>query len=196
MSWMDIVKTVGKVAPIAGTLLGGPLGGSVGGMISSVLGVENTPEAVATALKDPAQVLELKKFEIEHKSELVRLNLEAETKQLSEVNQTIRAEAASSDPYVRRWRPTFGYCVAGAWTLQVLGIIFAVIWAVIAAPEKASEVINAIGALCGALTASWAVALAVLGVNVHKRSKDKETAAGTPAPAGILSTIVNAIGSN
>jgi len=40
-----------------------------------------------------------------------------------------------------------------------------------------------------ALTPMWGIALAVLGVNVHKRSQDKQVAAGQ-APSGILNAIM------
>lgn len=68
MSWSDIGKTIGKVAPMLGTLLAPATGGAslaVGALISSVLGVENEPEAIATALKnDPDAFLKLKELEL------------------------------------------------------------------------------------------------------------------------------------
>jgi hypothetical protein len=101
-----------------------------------------------------------------------------ETKRLESVNQTMRAEYTSGDPYVRRARPTFIYSMALSWTAQMLAISVLVIWK----PEQAGPVI---GALVG-LGTMWSVALTIIGVAVHSRTKDKQVAAGQ-APAGILS---------
>ncbi len=46
------------------------------------------------------------------------MTLEAETARLAEVNQTVRAEYGSQDPFVRRWQPLFGYMIALTWGLQ------------------------------------------------------------------------------
>ena len=71
---------------------------------------------------------------------------------------------------MRRWRPIWGYVTAGP-----------------------NALLAGAAGLLGALAVQWSVALAVLGVNVAKRSEDKATQAGqTPAP-GILGAIVNGI---
>ena len=49
------------------------------------------------------------------------------------------------------------------------------------------------GEFLGALTVQWSVALAVLGVNVSKRSQDKATHAGQAPTPGILGAVVNRI---
>jgi len=182
MNWKDIKHAVGKVAPIAGTLLGGPAGGTVGGLLAMVLGVQDTPDAVARALKtDPQATIKLRHMELTHTEQMQRLQLESETNRLTEVNKTMRAEVAALDPFVRRWRPMFGYAVALTWVVQALAIAYAMV----AAPDNASNIINAVTAL----TPMWGIALAVLGVNVHKRSQDKQVAAGQ-APSGILNAIM------
>ncbi len=90
-----------------------------------------------------------------------------------EVNATMRAETRAEDAYVRRWRPTFGYAVTAAWALQMAAIA----WAVVAHPPDAPAILAA----AASLSAMWGVALAVLGVAVHERSRDKALAAGQPA---------------
>ena len=74
MSWDDIGKTIGKVAPMLGTLLAPATGGAslaVGALISSVLGVENEPEAIDKALKnDPDAFLKLKELELKESDSL------------------------------------------------------------------------------------------------------------------------------
>jgi hypothetical protein len=122
------------------------------------------------------------------------MHLEAETTRLSQVNKTMRAEAASDDGYVRRWRPTFGYAVALAWVVQAFGIIGACLYAAIASPTEAGPIINAVGNMVSALGMQWAVALSVLGVNVAKRSQDKQVAAGQQPGGGILGAISKRLG--
>lgn len=89
-----------------------------------------------------------------------------ETDQLKEINQSLRAEVQSQDPYVRRMRPTFGYLMALTWAAQM----FAVSYIMVFETDKASVVIEAIESL----SAIWAVGLSVLGIYVYKRSEDKK----------------------
>ena len=67
MDWKDIGKTIGKVAPMIGTLLAPATGGAsvaIGALVSSVLGVENTPEAVEAEIKaNPEALLKIKELE-------------------------------------------------------------------------------------------------------------------------------------
>ena len=74
MEWSDIGKTIGKVAPMLGTLLAPVTGGAsvaVGALIASALGVENEPEAIATAIKnDPEALLKIKELEYKEQDSL------------------------------------------------------------------------------------------------------------------------------
>jgi hypothetical protein len=97
--------------------------------------------------------------------ETARAESRADARVLAAVNRTIRAESASADPYVRRWRPTFGYVVAAAWGSQMAALS----WAIVTTPDSAPGLINAMTSL----TTIWGVALGVLGVSVVKRSHDK-----------------------
>jgi len=72
----------------------------------------------------------------------------------------------AEDPYVRRWRPTFGYAVALAW----LATMAACAWAVVRTPAEAPAIIAALVNT----SPIWAVALGVLWVSVVKRSQDKQ----------------------
>lgn len=65
MNWSDIASTVGKAAPMLGTLIAGPAGAAVGSLVASALGTSNTPEAVSTALQDPASMVKLREIEAE-----------------------------------------------------------------------------------------------------------------------------------
>ena len=75
-AWDKIKDVVGSVAPVAGSLLAGPAGGAVGSMLASALGVDNTPDAVAAAIKsDPQAAVKIR--EIEAQLEQTRLEVAA-----------------------------------------------------------------------------------------------------------------------
>lgn len=107
--WEKIKDTVARVAPVAGSLLGGPAGGAVGGLIASALGVDNDPDAVASAIKtDPNAALKLKQVEMQ--LEQTRLEVRGDV---------IKAEANGESWLQRNWRPLmmiwFGILVGGYW---------------------------------------------------------------------------------
>lgn len=80
MDWKSIGSTVGAAAPLLGGLLGGPAGAAVGTIVSGLLGCNNSPEAVSAALAaDPQALLTLKKYEMDHATELRQIDLD-ETK--------------------------------------------------------------------------------------------------------------------
>lgn len=85
---------------------------------------------------------------------------------LKAINESLRAEIASSDPYVRRMRPTFGYLMAFTWTLQMSAIAYIMVFET----AQASIVVRAVESL----SSIWAVALSVLGIYVYKRSEEKK----------------------
>ena len=87
---------------------------------------------------------------------------------IEQVNASLRAESASSDPYVRRMRPTFGYIMAVTWAAQMLAIAVVIL----EDPAKATIILNAMDSL----SMIWTVGLSVLGVYVYKRSQEKGVA--------------------
>jgi|LGVF01.1.fsa_nt_gb uncharacterized membrane protein len=74
MEWKDIGQTIGKVAPMLGTLLAPATGGAsiaIGALVSSVLGVENEPQAIADAIKnDPEALIKIKELEFKEQESL------------------------------------------------------------------------------------------------------------------------------
>lgn len=109
-----------------------------------------------------------------HMERMATIEIEETKAALAQVNETFRTEARSEDAYVRRWRPTFGYVVALTWTLQM----GALAWAVVADPLQAPPVFEA----AANMSMMWGIALAVLGVAVHQRSRDKALGAANPPP--------------
>ena len=118
MKWKDISKVIGSAAPIVGGLIGGPAGAGIGTAISQILGVANTPDAVVNALKtDPDALVKLKQYEIDHKYDLQKLQLEAVKADLADVqdarNRQNQHEIATGKSdvnlYVLAWTIVAGF---------------------------------------------------------------------------------------
>ena len=74
MNLKNIAKTVAGFAPLLGGALGGPAGSKLGGMVASVLGVDNTPDAIESAIKnDPEAVIKLRQLESDESVNLRRI---------------------------------------------------------------------------------------------------------------------------
>lgn len=84
MDWDDIKDTVGKYAPLAGTLLGGPQGTAIGSLISSALGVGNSPEEVNQVLNDPEHAEKLRRFEADNHYRLKELQFKQLDRELDD----------------------------------------------------------------------------------------------------------------
>jgi hypothetical protein len=134
--WGNIAGVVGKVAPILGTVLGGPVGAAAGGVVSAVCSLFDVdpedpaaPGKLEAAIKaDPEAALKLRQFQLENQTELVRLAMKQDEMYLqheAEVQQTWREEVRSGDEYVRRTRPTllrrhFAFVVAHTFAMLIL----------------------------------------------------------------------------
>ena len=143
-------------------------------IVGGALGVLDNPTAkkasdalykVQDALKSGAITPEQLAEANRHTEKMAELEIENYQTTLSEINKSLRAEIASSDKYVRRMRPTFGYLMALTWAAQMFGIAYVIIFET----EKAGVVMAAMGNL----SAIWAVGLSVLGIYVYKRSDEK-----------------------
>ncbi len=145
-------------------------------IVGGVLGTIDNPAAktasealgkVDAALRSgqitPEQLAEANR----HTEKMAQIEIENENTHLEQINESLRAEIASEDIYVRRMRPTFGYLMAITWGAQMLGIAYVIIFDT----DRAGVVMAAMGNL----SAIWAVGLSVLGIYVYKRSTDKQT---------------------
>ena len=141
---------------------------------SAIAGNRIDPETIALANAHALKVLEL---DLAHDAQV-----------LAEINRTIRVEAISGDPYVRRMRPTFGYIMALTWAAQM----GAVAWVIATEPAEAAAVIAGLASL-GTI---WTVGLSVLGIYVYKRSREKELAQGAEGAglASVLSGLAGRLG--
>lgn len=100
-SWKSVGEAVTKFAPALGAALGGPAGAAVGGLVGIVgrafgLGENPTPDQVTQALAvSPDAAVKLAQIEADHKDKILAALVamrQADTADLSEVNQTIRAD--------------------------------------------------------------------------------------------------------
>nr|BDD48028.1 hypothetical protein 1 [Halomonadaceae bacterium] len=95
LEWSDVAKTVGKIAPVAGSLLAGAAGERVGRLVAGALGVEGSPGAVAQAVQaDPDAAVKLHKIEADLEATLIQGRAQAVT-----------AEAQGEGALQRNWRP-------------------------------------------------------------------------------------------
>lgn len=139
-------------------------------LVSKSLKAIDSPVAQAAsealdALDDdltPAQVAEANR----HAETLAQLEVSERTSTLAQINETMRAEIASQDRYVRHMRPTFGYLMAMTWAAQMFGLAYVIV----ADPARAGEIM----AGTAQLTGIWGIGLSVLGIYVYKRSEDKK----------------------
>jgi hypothetical protein len=100
-----------------------------------------------------------------HAETIAEMKIRENQTAFEQINESLRAEVGSSDAYVRRMRPTFGYLMAFTWAAQMFGLAYVVIFET----DKAAAVLESMEAL----SAIWAVGLSVLGIYVYKRSEEK-----------------------
>jgi len=180
IEWIDGDEDESKLSKAAGV---------ASKVARAITGEDNDDNALAAIQSNPELLTQ-------YQAETNRLTLSLyreDTKRLQTVNETIRKEANSKDPYVRRWRPTFGYCMSIAWVVQFFGTIAAVIGAVFVNPEKSGEILKGLAEVNAATLGLWGIALSVIGVSVVQRSRDKQIAAGQTPPPGVLGSIAGVL---
>lgn len=153
--------------PVLASVLGSALGridNPTAQSASKALG--NFDEAIAGGVISAEQMAEANR----HAEKMAEMKIKENEAALAEINQTLRVDAVSSDAYVRRMRPTFGYLMAITWTAQMLGLAYVVAFKT----ENAPAVLDGMESL----SAIWAIGLSVLGVYVYKRSEEKKASSG------------------
>jgi hypothetical protein len=124
---MDLKKIgsnlIGKGLPLLGGVLGGSAGEKIGATIAGALGIDS--EGLGRAIEDPAMLAELKKFEMEHKQELEKLQLEETRAYLADVQSARSREVEMAkatgerdlNMYVLAWVIVVGF-------FGLLGLLF------------------------------------------------------------------------
>ncbi len=153
----------------------------------AVTGFEEPDKAIKMIESDPETALKFKEAIMNYESMVIQ----EDTRRLEIANQTMRTEYETTG-WKTGWRPYWGYLSGTMFGVQMLAFSYIGIYAIMKTPKEAIEVINAIATLAAALSTTWLLALSVLGLAVHKRSKDKQTAAGIQ-PVSILKTILSNI---
>jgi hypothetical protein len=108
MNWKDIASTVGSIAGAVGPLLGGPVGlaVSIGSQIAGALGTENTPDAVAAALRtDPAAALKLQEWAKEEREQIRQANIELQRIALDEHKAILADRQNARTQHGDHWMP-------------------------------------------------------------------------------------------
>ena len=187
MNWNDLAASLLRLgAPLLGQALGGPLGGAAGKILADVFGVgEATPQAVARAIDaaDPSAAAQMAQAA---EDKWLAALAEIGRAQVTEIGETMRAEAASGDALQRWWRPLYALELSlvecPAFTLVVLRALW----------NGHEAGINGFVALSTLLMAYFAARFGVLGVYVTGRTREKCAAAGDLAPS-LVEQIVKAV---
>jgi len=186
---ISIALGLSKLAPIIAGWFGGDDAESkateVIEVAKRVTGLSDGKEALTHMEDNPELQI---KFQ-EALNPIVIARLQAKTQQLITVNETMRTEYQSNDCFVRWWRPFFGYAVAISWAIQMIGFTILFIYVAVTDPTNLVAVVQQFALLTGALITLWTIALGVLGVNIHQRSRDKVVAAGYPPDKGVIRSL-------
>lgn len=187
MDWSALGKKIAGFAPLLGGAIMGPGGAALGALVANAVGADDPqdPASIAVAIdRNPDAAIRLQEVQNAHKERLEELALQryqaelnAETAQQQQVNETMRAEYTAKSGYRAGWRPLYGYVSA----IGFGGILAALIYALFTNPGKASDLINS-------ATVVLTLMLAVLGVNIKQRSNDKAIAVGQ-RPLGIVEAL-------
>lgn len=99
MDWKSLGTSVGKVAPLLGTALGGPGGAAIGTLVAAALHVEDTPLAISQAmLNDPEASTKLQGLQNQHAQALQEMALDTLKAELWDTANARRSHQYSKMP--------------------------------------------------------------------------------------------------
>lgn len=194
ITWQDVGKGVANIAPLLGTLIGGPAGAAIGRVIAGQYGTKPEPAEVLAVIKaDPEAQIKLTEILLNHQETWLQMHFqhdqkmaEEDSKRLESVNATYRSELAQEDLYTKRWRPTYGYAMAFSWTVLMLATAASIIYITFWHPVNTGEIFKGLAELYSSMIVLWTVALSVTGVSVYQRSKDKQGALTRQPEAALI----------
>ena len=162
MNFKKIGKTIGKIAPLLGTALGGPGGAVVGSMVSAALGVDDNPSAIAKALStDPQAAVKLQELQNKNEEKLHEIALGKLQAELSD-------KASARENHKHSLMPAI-ICVA----LTFMVAIGAYLLFTITIPAGNKEISYL---LFGSLLTKWGDSIAYwVGTTRSSAEKDKRT---------------------
>ncbi len=157
----------------------------------TVAGKDDANAAVEAIKADPKLALQFQQAWLSQELAL----FQEETKRLAEVNATMRAEAQSSDPWTRRWRPFWGFASAVAFFIGVVGILAL---AAIGVATHNADLLEIVPQLVADLAELFAIPGAILGIASWHRGKMQreqvQARAGKSLPVGRFTTALKALG--
>jgi len=109
MNWRDIASTVGSIAGSVAPLLGGPVGlaVSIGSQIAGALGTDNSPAAVAAALRnDPNAALKLQEWAALEREQIRQSHLELQKIALEEYKTELQDRQQARIAHKDHWMPS------------------------------------------------------------------------------------------
>lgn len=109
MNWKDIASTVGSIAGSVAPLLGGPVGlaVSIGSQIAGALGTDNSPEAVAAALKkDPNAAIKLQEWAALEREQIRQSHVELQKIALDEYKAELQDRQQARIIHKDHWMPS------------------------------------------------------------------------------------------
>ena len=151
-------------------------------------GLSNPHEAIAAIKEDPALQADLQKA----MAPIMVAKYQAEASQIESINKTIQTELVSSSLFKSGWRPFYGWITGLCFGTQMMAITVIMIYVVFNEPDKAAQVIAAITAFIGAMVSLWTIALGILGINIAKRSHDKQVSVGQQ-PTTLMGSILRKV---
>lgn len=105
--WDNVKNIIGSVAPMLGTLIGGPAGTVVGSIVASALGVENTPQSIENALtNNPDALVKIKQLESDERIKLKELALQASKLTLDERKAELQDTQNARVQHKDHWMPS------------------------------------------------------------------------------------------
>lgn len=159
------------MAPILGTVVGGPVGAGFGSIIANVFGTEDSPDAVMQALNsDPAAAVKLQQIQSEERVALQRIMAESAVQTVTQINETMRTEAKSEHWPQWSWRPFWGYISGLAFLVVCVLVCILAYHAVI---DGKTEALVAIPQLISAFAALFAIPGGILGIASWHRGQAK-----------------------
>lgn len=176
MNWKDLGQTLINLGlPTLGGALAGPAGAAVGKVLAAkVTGRADAPAAdLNKLLTENAEALaKARKLEMDHEEVLFKATVEAETKLVESVNQTMRAEGQSEHWPQWSWRPFWGFVSALAFGAVC---VYTLILMDLAIRQHQPDALRAIPDLISSMTMLFAIPGGILGVASWFRGKSKLT---------------------
>lgn len=185
----DLAKQIiGLGAPVIGAALGGPLGGAAGQILAKTLGAPSAePEVIQSTIQTmPAEDVRaaVATAESQWQTELAKLG----AVQVSEVNQTMRAEIAAAAARPDGWWGNWRTQLAQTLVLETFVWPAVIVYAIVFSPTASSALFQA----GGLIMTWWGARFGVLGVHVWTGSAERRTAI-TGETGGVIGAVVKAI---